>query len=69
MVTTGGASWLDESVQQGWLECPAIDIVAVHAYGVGDFDTAKIQTYIDRAKATGSKLMFQEWCVYALAPE
>ncbi|KLO14435.1 glycoside hydrolase family 5 protein [Schizopora paradoxa] len=69
MVTTGGASWLDESVQQGWLDCPAIDIVAVHAYGAGDLNTTKIESYVDLAKAAGSRLMFQEWgaCYYDTA--
>ncbi|KAH8115463.1 beta-1,3-mannanase [Phellopilus nigrolimitatus] len=61
LVTTGGASYLDESVQSDWLSCPALDIVAIHAYGEGDFDTSKIQSKVKQAQAAGKKLIFQEW--------
>ncbi|KAH8120346.1 beta-1,3-mannanase [Phellopilus nigrolimitatus] len=61
LVTTGGASYLDESVQPGWLSCPALDVVAIHGYGTGDFDTSKIQSKVSQAQAAGKKLIFQEW--------
>lgn len=61
-MTTGGESFLDESVQPEWLTCDAIDIVAIHAYGVGDLDTTKIQAKVSLAQAAGTKLIFQEWC-------
>ncbi|EJD03939.1 beta-1,3-mannanase [Fomitiporia mediterranea MF3/22] len=66
LITTGGESFLDESVQPDWLTCDALDIVAIHAYGVGDFDTSKIQGVVSRAQAAGKKLIFQEWgsCYY-----
>ncbi|KAH9941987.1 glycoside hydrolase [Amylocystis lapponica] len=33
LVTTGGESWLSESVQDAWLKCPALDIISIHAAG------------------------------------
>ncbi|KAA1471168.1 glycoside hydrolase family 5 protein [Dentipellis sp. KUC8613] len=68
LVTTGGESWLDESVQDGWLDCAALDVVAIHAYGTGDLTTSAIQPYISRAQAAGKKLLFQEWCVAVPRP-
>lgn len=38
LVTTGGESWLDESLQPDWFTCPYLDVLAIHAYGTGDFD-------------------------------
>jgi mannan endo-1,4-beta-mannosidase len=38
LVTTGGESWLDESIQPDWFTCPYLDVLAIHAYGDGDFD-------------------------------
>ncbi|VDB83765.1 unnamed protein product [Peniophora sp. CBMAI 1063] len=66
LVTTGGESWLAESVMSGWLNCAALDVVAIHAYGTGDFSTSTIQGYVNQATAAGKKLLFQEWgaCYY-----
>lgn len=66
LVTTGGASWVDESIQDGWLNCPELDIIALHAYGQGDFDTGKLQGVVQRAQNAGKMLMMQEWgvCYY-----
>jgi mannan endo-1,4-beta-mannosidase len=57
---------MDESVQPAWLSCPALDVISIHAYGTGDFSTSAITTYVNKAKAAGKKLMFQEWgaCYY-----
>ncbi|KAI5115894.1 hypothetical protein M0805_002469 [Coniferiporia weirii] len=63
LVTTGGESWLDESMQSGYFTCASFDILAIHAYGSGDFDTGKIQAYVQKATSAGKKLLFQEWCV------
>ena len=52
---------MDESVMSGWLNCAALDIVAIHAYGVGDFATSAIQAKVSQAQAAGKKLIFQEW--------
>ncbi|KAG8743024.1 hypothetical protein FRC10_000475 [Ceratobasidium sp. 414] len=66
LVTTGGESWMSESVKSAWLSCAALDVIAIHAYGVGDFTTSNIMTYVNQAKAAGKKLIFQEWgaCYY-----
>jgi len=66
LVTTGGESWLDESMQPDWFSCAALDVIAIHAYGVGDFDTNKISNYVKKAESSGKKLIFQEWgaCYY-----
>jgi mannan endo-1,4-beta-mannosidase len=58
---TGGESWLSESVKSSWLSCASLDVIAIHAYGVGDYTTSSIQTYVNQAKAAGKKLIFQEW--------
>lgn len=60
-MTTGGESFLDESIQPDWLSCDALDVVAIHAYGVGDFDQTKLQGRISQAQAAGKKLILQEW--------
>ncbi|KZV88563.1 glycoside hydrolase [Exidia glandulosa HHB12029] len=61
LITTGGESWANESVQDGFLNCDAIDIVALHAYGSGDFNTDGLKKYVDRAKSAGKMLVMQEW--------
>ncbi|KAF7798608.1 hypothetical protein EIP86_009830 [Pleurotus ostreatoroseus] len=61
LVTTGGESWLSESVQPGFLSCDALDVVAIHAYGVGDYDTSSIETYVQQAQNAGKKLIMEEW--------
>ncbi|KAF8598376.1 glycoside hydrolase family 5 protein [Ceratobasidium sp. AG-I] len=61
LVMTGGESWMSESVKSSWLSCAALDVIAIHAYGVGDFTTSNIQTYVNQAKSAGKKLIFQEW--------
>lgn len=52
---------MSESVKSSWLSCAALDVIAIHAYGVGDFTTSNIQTYVNQAKSAGKKLIFQEW--------
>lgn len=61
LVMTGGESWMDESVQPGFLSCASLDVVSIHAYGVGDFATSAIQTYVQRAQNAGKKLIMEEW--------
>ncbi|CAE6338864.1 unnamed protein product [Rhizoctonia solani] len=61
LVMTGGESWMSESVKSAWLSCTALDVIAIHAYGVGDFSTSNILTYVNQAKSAGKKLIFQEW--------
>ncbi|KAI0794527.1 glycoside hydrolase family 5 protein [Fomes fomentarius] len=61
LVVTGGESWVHESVQSDWLNCDAIDVISLHAYGVGDFSTSSLQPYVDEAKKAGKLMMMQEW--------
>jgi len=61
LVTTGGASYLATSVEDAYFSCGALDVIAIHAYGVGDFDTSKLKTYVDKASNAGKKLIMQEW--------
>jgi len=66
LVTTGGESWLDESMQPDWFTCASLDVLAIHAYGTGDYDPAKLQAYAQKAQSSGKMLIFQEWgaCYY-----
>lgn len=64
-MTTGGGSWLDESVMSGWLNCDALDIVAIHAYAPSDLSTSAIKAKVSQAQAAGKMLLFQEWCARA----
>ena len=52
-----------ESVQSPWLSCDAIDVISLHAYGVGDFATSSLQTYVNEAVNAGKKMIMEEWCV------
>jgi mannan endo-1,4-beta-mannosidase len=68
LVTTGGESWLDESLQPDWFSCPALDIIAIHAYGLpGDLTTSRLLPYVSKAVASGKRLIVQEWgaCYYS----
>lgn len=61
LVTTGGGSYLATSLLDSYFSCAALDVLAIHAYGVGDFVTTQLQKYVTRAKAAGKKLIMQEW--------
>lgn len=61
LVFTGGESWMKESVQTNFLSCASLDVISIHGYGTGDFDTASIQTYVTQAKNAGKKLIYEEW--------
>lgn len=66
LVTTGGESWMAESVQPDFLACDALDIIAIHAYGTGDFTTSNIETYVKQAQSANKLLIFEEWYVPAV---
>lgn len=61
LVTTGGGSYVDTSLPAGYFTCSALDVLAIHAYGVGDFTKSKLQPYVQKAQANGKKLIMQEW--------
>ncbi|KAL2798176.1 glycoside hydrolase superfamily [Aspergillus keveii] len=61
LVSTGGGAYLDNSLLDGYFTCDALDVLAIHAYGVADFATEKLTPYVDRALAAGKKLVMQEW--------
>ncbi|KAF2151594.1 glycoside hydrolase family 5 protein [Myriangium duriaei CBS 260.36] len=61
LVSTGGGAWLANSLLDAYFSCDALDVLAIHAYGVGDFATSTIQPYVSKAQAAGKKLIMQEW--------
>ncbi|VUC30816.1 unnamed protein product [Clonostachys rosea] len=61
LVTTGGGAYLDNSLLDPYFSCSSLDVLAIHAYGTGDFATSKLQPYVTKAKNAGKKLIMQEW--------
>jgi hypothetical protein len=61
LVTTGGASYVDTSVQEAYFSCAALDVIAIHAYGLSDLTQTKLKPIVQRAQNAGKKLMMQEW--------
>jgi mannan endo-1,4-beta-mannosidase len=61
LVSTGGGAYLANSLLDPYFSCAALDVLAIHAYGVGDFSTSKLKTYVDRATSSNKKLIMQEW--------
>lgn len=61
LVTTGGGSYLANSLLDGYFTCAALDVLAIHAYGVGDYETSALQSYVSRAQNAGKMLIMQEW--------
>ena len=66
---TGGESWVDESVQDGFLSCSTLDVVSLHAYSPGDYNTTFLETYVQRAQAAHKKLIMEEWSVFSTIDE
>lgn len=54
---------MHESVQSAWLSCAALDVISLHAYGVGDFATSALTPYVTQAVNAGKKMIMEEWCV------
>ena len=52
---------MSESVQSAWLSCGALDVISLHAYGVGDFATASLRQYVTEVQNAGKKLLMEEW--------
>ncbi|KFA67967.1 hypothetical protein S40285_03513 [Stachybotrys chlorohalonatus IBT 40285] len=61
LVSTGAGSYLNNSLLDPYFACAALDMLAIHAYGVSDFDTSRLQAYVTRATGAGKKLIMQEW--------
>ena len=61
LVSTGGASYLKTSAPDAYLSCAALDVIAIHAYGVGDLTKDALQPYVQKAQKAGKKLIMQEW--------
>jgi len=70
LVTTGGGGWLDVSMQDAYFHCDALDVLAIHAYAPGDYDTTRLKNYVTKAQQNGKKLMMQEWgtCYFNTSP-
>ncbi|GJC94574.1 glycoside hydrolase family 5 protein [Colletotrichum higginsianum] len=69
LVTTGGGAYLDNSLLDPYFSCSALDVLAIHAYGVNDFATSRLLPYVARARNAGKKLIMQEWgACYTNAP-
>ena len=61
LVSTGGASYLKTSAPDAYLSCAALDVIAIHAYGVGDLTRDALQPYVQKAQKAGKRLIMQEW--------
>ncbi|CAI0649448.1 unnamed protein product [Colletotrichum noveboracense] len=69
LVTTGGGAYVDNSLLEPYFSCAALDVLAIHAYGVDDFATSKLRPYVTKAQNAGKKLIMQEWgACYTDAP-
>lgn len=66
LVTTGGGSYLANSLLDPYFSCSALDILAIHAYGTSDYATSALTPYVRKAQNAGKKLIMQEWgaCYY-----
>ncbi|KAI6810821.1 hypothetical protein KC367_g7065 [Hortaea werneckii] len=66
LVSTGGGSYLATSAQDPYFSCAALDVIAIHAYGLGDLTKQALEPYVKKAQASGKKLIMQEWgmCYY-----
>lgn len=58
--TTGGASWASESWMTNLLECEELDIIALHAYGAGEFTVDNLKQYVEQGAAKNKMVVMQE---------
>jgi mannan endo-1,4-beta-mannosidase len=61
LVSTGGASYLATSAPDAYFSCDALDVIAIHAYGIGDLNKDELLPYVKKAQNAGKKLIMQEW--------
>lgn len=66
LVSTGGGSYLATSAQDPYFSCAALDVIAIHAYGLVDLTKEALEPYVKKAQNSGKKLIMQEWgmCYY-----
>ena len=50
-------------MQDAYFSCGALDVIAIRAYSVGDFETLKLKTFVDKANNAVKNLIIQEWGV------
>ena len=60
-MSTGGASYLATSAPDAYLSCAALDVIAIHAYGLADLTKDALLPYVQKAQKAGKKLIMQEW--------
>jgi hypothetical protein len=48
-------------VQEAYFSCAALDVIAIHAYGLSDLTQSKLKPIVQKAQNAGKKLMMQEW--------
>ncbi|KAJ2964085.1 hypothetical protein NQZ79_g1024 [Umbelopsis isabellina] len=58
LVTTGGESWVSESMQSAYFSCEYLDMISVHGYGD---ELSSIPAAVETAQNAGKKLLFEEW--------
>ncbi|KAJ5677067.1 glycoside hydrolase family 5 protein [Penicillium maclennaniae] len=61
LVTTGGGAYLATSLLDAYFSCKALDVLAIHAYGTGDFATDALTPCVSKAQESGQKLIMEEW--------
>ena len=61
LVSTGGGSYLATSAQDPYFSCDALDVIAIHAYGLADLTKDALTPYVQKAQEAGKKLIMQEW--------
>ncbi|CZT23756.1 uncharacterized protein RCC_09470 [Ramularia collo-cygni] len=67
LTTTGGSSYVGDSVRDAYFSCDALDMIAIHAYDTNnDLTTGNLAKYVTNAVKNNKKLIMQEWgiCYY-----
>ncbi|KAH8688763.1 glycoside hydrolase superfamily [Talaromyces proteolyticus] len=67
LITTGGGAYLANSLLDAYFSCADLDVLAIHAYGTGDFATSALTPYVQKAQSSNKKLIMEEWgaCYYS----
>lgn len=59
-VTTSGGAYLDNSLLDPYFSCDPLDVLAIHAYGIGDLATDRLSPYV-QTRDNSKMLIMQEW--------